>query len=617
VDVIPFSRSAPAGTLTYRSRTQLAEGTLVEVSLRRRMVQGLVVSCQSVAEAKAVLKNATFMLTKTVPTVVGVLPDSIRDAAERTAQLHAATLGSALCSLFGEHIRSDLSFAKIGELYTGTSFRTEAIEHSLEERVRIYKERIALEQNTTLLVVPTIAETEYWKRHLSEFKPVLLSGALTGKRREEALQAAAACTSLVISTPTFSWTPIHSLGTIIIERAGAGSYRSPKRPYLDMRVALTELAQARSLTLVYGDFPLPLEYRPDPTHALSDAPPSSVSILDMRREKPDESKPKAVVEEETREEQWMAVPQAMRDEIQKTLGEGGRVLTLAVRRGYAPSVVCRDCGTSRVDEFGNVLTFTKEGPHGRAFRTVDGRVLENTNVLCELCGSWNLMPMGVGVERVEEELRSAFPEATVIRFDGDTVRSLTMAKKALVDADRPCSIIVGTEGALPWIRASNVPPFDLALIVSADSLLALPFWRARERFVRLAHTVTGMTERLMLGTRLPEDSAVDAVIHPTTTSFFKEETMLRSALQYPPFGTLISLQAEATRTQLDNLDSEIKKAIGTYTYSVLPDRALTRTQLRRSYVLRLPAGAWPNQELHERLRALSPSVRILIDPEAF
>ncbi|KND49590.1 MAG: primosomal protein N' (replication factor Y) (superfamily II helicase) [Parcubacteria bacterium C7867-008] len=615
VDVIPFSRTAPAGTLTYRSRTALTEGTIVEVSLRRRMVQGLVVSCQSVAEAKATLKNATFVLTKSVPTVMGTLPESLRTAAERTAQLHASTLGSTLGSLFGEHIRSDLSFAEIQNLHEGSGFAVNTVEMPVEERIRSYTDSISRTQHPVLLVVPTIAETEYWKQCLAKYKPVVLSSTLVGQKREAALHAASSA-SLVISTPSFSWTPIQNLGTIIVERAGAGSYRSPKRPYLDMRVALTELARARSINLAYGDFPLPLEYRPDPAAPLTTTDPS-VTILDMRREKLDTEKPKAVVEEETKEEQWMAVPQAMRDEIAKTLDTGGRVLALAVRRGYAPSVVCRDCGTTRVDEFGNVLTFTKEGPHGRAFRTVDGRILENTNVLCELCKSWNLMPLGVGVERVEEELRAAFPDATVIRFDGDTVRTLSMAKKALVDAPRPCTIVVGTEGAVPWIRASQVPQFDLVVIASADSLLALPFWRARERFVRLAYTVVGMTERLLLGTRLPEDTAVDAVLHPQTTSFFTEETALRSALHYPPFGTLISIQAEATRNQLDALGSAIRSAIGTHSFTVLPDRPLTRTMLRRSYVLHLSEGIWPNQELHARLRTLPPSVRILIDPEAF
>ncbi|HEV7121425.1 MAG TPA: hypothetical protein VGN56_01205 [Candidatus Paceibacterota bacterium] len=618
VDVIPFSRTAPAGTLSYRSREPLAEGTIVEVSLRRRMVQGLVVGCQSVAEAKATLKSASFLLSKTVPHAAGMLPDALRTAAERIAQLHAATLGSALASLFGEHIRSDLSLADT-QLQPGSGHRADAIELPLAERSAAYRKIISMNGAhgcATLLVVPTIAETEYWKQEFAEHAPLALSGALTGKRREAALQAAVSAASLVIATPSFSWTPLRALGSIIIERMGAGSYRAPKRPYLDFRTALRELARAREIPIAYGDFPLPLEYRTDPEAALS-VPGSAVSVLDLRREKAEETKPGMPVKPEAEPEPWAAVPRVMREAITRALDESGRALVLAVRKGYAPSVVCRDCGTARTDEFGNVLTFTKEGPHGRSFRTVDGRIVEAADVTCATCGSWNLMPLGVGVERVEEELRSAYPDARIIRFEGDTVRTLAMAKKALDAVHEPGTIVIGTEGALPWLLALHAHPFDLAVIASADSLLALPFWRARERFVRLGLLLASLAHQLLLGTRLPEDAAVNAVAHPGTTGFFAEESSLRKALRYPPFGTLIALQAEATRAQLDALDASIRAAIGSAEYVVLPDRPLTRTQLRRSCVLHLAQGAWPDAALAERLRALPPSIRTLIDPEAF
>lgn len=613
VDVIPFSRTAPAGTLSYRSRDLLAEGTIVEVSLRRKIVQGLVVGCQSVAEAKATLKTASFMLTKTVPHIAGTLPDMLRTAALSTAEYHAATLGSTLASLFGEHIRSDLSLVDAEEMPLGDGFHIEAVEDSFESRAQAYERFIASntkEDRATLLVVPTIAETEFWKDRFSKEKPLVLSSVLTGKRREAALAASVTATRLIISTPSFSWTPIRSLGSIIIERAGAGAYRIPKRPYLDMRVALRALAEARALTLVYGDHPLPLEYRPHPVVALRTLA-GSVTILDARREKPEEGSQAA---QQAVDEPWSAIPPVMRDAIGYAVGAGGHALVLAVRKGYAPSVVCRDCGTTRTDEFGNVLTFSKEG--GRVFRTVDGTMIEQADVTCAVCGSWNLMPLGIGVERVEEELRAAFPDSTVIHFEGDTVRTLASATKALLQAREPGSIIVGTEAALPWLLAAKLFPFSIAAVPSADSLLALPFWRSRERFVRLGLLLASMSERLILGTRMPDDTAVSA-IKDAESGFFAEETGLRKALSYPPFGTLLVLQAEGTKAQLEQLDRAISIALGSHTTTILPERALTRTVLRRSYVLRLPQDSWPDPVLAGALQQLPPSVRVLIDPESF
>jgi hypothetical protein len=204
VDVIPFSRSAPPGTLSYRSRTELPEGTVVEVSLRRKHVQGLVVSCQSVAEAKATLKNASFLLTKDVPHIVGSLPDALRDAAHKTAEYHAATLGSTLAALLGEQARSDVSL--VHPLSAGTGFVIDTTEHTVDERASAYEALIASATENgaaTLLVVPTLAEIEYWKQTLASWKPVVLSGALVGRKREDALAASVSGARLIIATPMF------------------------------------------------------------------------------------------------------------------------------------------------------------------------------------------------------------------------------------------------------------------------------------------------------------------------------------------------------------------------------------------------------------------------------
>ena len=92
-----------------------------------------------------------------------------------------------------------------------------------------------------------------------------------------------------------------------------------------------------------------------------------------------------------------------------------------------------------------------------------------------------------------------------------------------------------------WLLAALPVPLSLAAIASADSLLALPFWRARERFVRLGLLLTSIAPRALIATRLPDDAAVKTLRDPKDTSFFDEESSLRKALGYPPYGTLISL----------------------------------------------------------------------------
>lgn len=605
VDVIPLASTAPPGSLSYRSAKKLAPGRIVSVKLRRRHVPGIVVECVPLLNAKARLKAAPFSLSGDLSVEKGTLPPSLMSAVERIAAWHAASRGAVLSSLFLELIRSDQALTG-AQLAPGPGFRLEPVERTLLKRAAQYRAAITdtlAADRAALLVVSTLAEVEFWKRELGSFAPVVLSGSLTGTRRRAMLERAAGCRTLIIATPSFAWTPVDRLGLIIVERVGAGGFRLPKRPYLDVRVAVLELARARELPLLQGDFPLPLEFRAG-RRRLTGVP--DLEILDARRD-----------EAEQGEEPWSPVPQEMAERIRETIASEGRVAVLAVRKGYAPVVVCRDCGETLKDERGKTYAFSVTGSGERVFRTSDGKSVIGTNLTCPRCGSWNLLPLGVGVERVYEELRALFPKNTVTLFDADNVRTAVAARKRLADL-RPGSIVVGTEAMVPWLLATTDEPLDLACIASADTLLALPFWRARERFVRLGFLFAECARETLIATRMPDDSAVELLGNPEGGAFFDEEATLRKALGYPPFGTLIALTFEGRAQALDALDRHIQEIIQANAELVrIPDHPVRGTVLRRTLVLTLPKDGWPESELEAHLAGLPPSVRVMVDPESF
>jgi primosomal protein N' (replication factor Y) len=452
---------------------------------------------------------------------------------------------------------------------------------------------------------------------------------VTGARRAAALAKAHEAASLIISTPLFSFTPLQNLGHICIERAGAGGYKLPKRPYLDMRIALLELARAYGIPLSYGDFPLPLELRADARKLIGAA---SISIMDTRK---DAGTKKDATATEEEKKPWSAVPDPLRARLSEVLAAGGRAAVLAVRKGYAPVVVCRDCGQALRDERGAVYAFTQEGGE-RRFRTSDGVSVLGTKMTCPKCASWNLLPLGVGVERVVEELAKLFPESRIVQFDADSARAAAGAKKQLAPLTEPGSIVVGTEAMVPWLLAAAPEPIDLAAIASADSLLALPFWRARERFVRLAHLLGAVASEVIIATRLPDDTAMALLRDPSDTSFFDEEISLRAALGYPPSGTLISFSFTGSASVLDRLEAEVRAAISDPKAAdrkprnagnspaapgsrlrTVADRLVRGSVYRRTLVLMLPKDGWPDARLAASISSLPPSVRVLIDPESF
>lgn len=607
IDVIPFSRTAP-GVLTYRSKQDLPVGTIVSITVRRTPTQGIVIDSMPVTAAKEMLKNARFLLSRSAPSASGTLPAALMRAVERTAEQHATTSGAVLATMFGEHIRAGIELPA-APLANGNGYEQALCELPLRDRAAQYKKDIRkclTAGKTVLLITPTIPELAFWKEELSQCKPLILSGALTGPRRSKALNGAATHAGLIIATPSFAWTPIEKLGIIIIDRVSAGTYVLPKRPYLSIPYAVDALARERKMPLIIGDFPLPLEYRSGDTVSPSiDFAP--VIVHDARR-------PKDEIQADA--EPWAAIPKAVMEQIRTEIEDGGRAIVLAARKGYAPAVVCRDCGQAQTDERGHAYSFSMTGGE-RVFRTSDGNTIDAKRA-CQRCGSWNLLPLGVGIERVEEELSAALPDATIIMAAPELLMSARKARTAVQEAQRSGTILVGTEAVLPWLYAGQQPetPLPLGVIASADSLLSQPFWRSRERFVRLSYFLNGLCREVILVTRHPDDSAVDAAAHPDSPRFWQEERALRKVLSYPPFGTIITLAIEGSQTRSSFAAKEIQERLAAYSSTQLPSRSLQGSIWRTTLALHLPEDAWPNPELSTYIRSLPPPVRVRIDPES-
>jgi primosomal protein N' len=604
LSVIPLSRTAPPLPLSYRSATQCVPGALVSIPLRKRMIRGLVVECIPVREAKYILKTASFTLAKSIDTKQGKLPNAFLAAAEETALYHACTAGSVLAALMVPVLPESLAEVhteSVGKKRIDAEISIERCEAPLVERRAEYEK--LCREGTTVFVVPTQAEAEEWAKWFSAYKPLVLTGKLTRERREAALTRASTFEGLIITTPSFSWVPTYSLSRIIIERASAGTYSLPKRPYLDLRYALAALARSRGVPLMYGDYPLPLEYRENPESPLPPLSEGSTTIIDVRV--PKKGLEKNSVSEEVVRSSWRAIPETLRKAIRDTLAAEGRVAVLAIRKGYAPSVVCGDCGTALTDAHGQALTLaTQNGV--RVFRSTSGGVVESVESFCKVCGSWNLKPIGIGIELVEEELRAAFPKVPLISLTEEN-RKNTSLKNIRAEIELPGTLILGTESMLPLI--SPFAPVELGIIASADSLLALPFWRSRERFVRVGRMFAERAHSLLIATRRPDDPAF-------TEAFWHEENQLRSLLSYPPYGTLIVFHIEGSQARISEAREALREACAPHLPYEVSERAISASTFRASVVLQLSAKDWPDAKLSARIAALSPAIRVQINAES-
>ncbi len=608
LDVIPFSKSAPQGTLSYRSTKKLQPGALVSVTLRRTPIQGVVVDCATVAERKSELKRASFTLASSDPVEEGALSKELMEAARMVALYHATSVGLVLTALIGEYVRAEVLFPKQKKVRAYTTLPT-TIEAELATRKEVYRKAIqdvVSHGDTVQLIVPSLAELIYWQTYFSDLKPLCIAGTTTPKKRAVLFAQAREYTGLVITTPAHEWLPLAHRALTILERVSAGTYQAVTRPYLDYRIAARERARSAQEALLVGDFPLPLEYRPHPDAPLASTSTSVVSVVDVRS-------PKDAPEKKV----WKAVSDELLAEIRAALqGKAPvHIAVLAVRKGYAPAVVCKDCGQTVTDERGRTLSFSVE-QGVRVLRSNDGHTVQSATTLCTRCGSWNLLPLGIGIERVEEELRAVFTDTPIVSFAAETIRSHAHVQKLLHPLLDTSCIVVGTEAMLPWLQVSEKEfPLTLSVVASSDSLLALPFWRARERFLRLVFLFGSLSKKLVIATRHPEDTVFETFSERGTGAFFKEETALRTALSYPPFGTLVTLTIEGSRTHVALVHEDIAPTIQGYAFIQLPDRPVSSAGYKRTLVYRAKKDEWPNEALVSALRTLPQSVKVRIDTE--
>ncbi len=597
IDVVPFIRATSNEEFSYRSNSSVIIGTIVYVPLRHKTVPAIVTKCITVRDAKSFLKNATFTPRTGVIQTNSRLPRVYNEAAHNVAQYHAATYGSVLRQLFtNDEIIAGFPI----RLFNGNGYIETQYEVPYDDRIRYYKSLCEKKQcdGTILFIVPSAVEANRLDKQLSSVS-IILTGSKNTKKHQKILTNIKTA-HVVITTSSHAFVAIQHISSIIIERESATTYQNIRYPHIDMRIALRELARARHVQFIIGDYPIRIEVRTPQNKKLQNPFHKKIHLFSTR---PDDLP--------VPEKRYTTITFSMRKMIQNVLSKKGRVLLIATHRGYASTVICKDCGSAVRDKYGRALSLaTRDGT--RVFRSADGTIVLDADIHCNICGSWNLIPLGAGIERVIEDVTKYFPTATIIRFDSDTITSVAAATRALMKARVSQTILIGTERLIHWLDKQD--SFSLSIVVSADSLLALPFWRARERFVRIAFSIAQYSIYTLIATRHIKDTACRTLVQQPSSIFFNEETELRKTLHYPPYGHLIVFRIIGNTLCRTNGEKLLRNALDQYKLICLPDQIVAKNKAIR--ILICKQKIWPNKELAIRITKLPPWITHTINEES-
>lgn len=258
-------------------------------------------------------------------------------------------------------------------------------------------------------------------------------------------------------------------------------------------------------------------------------------------------------------------------DIEQALVKKEQVILFQNRRGYAPVVICKTCAyTPKCINCDVTLTYHK---HSGKLHCHYCGYREDTPSICPACGSAHLEHKGFGTEKVEDELSLLLPGARISRMDLDTTRSKMAFQNILNDIEeKKIDILVGTQMVA---KGLDFPDITVIGIISADSLLKYPDYRANERSFQLLAQVSGRAGRrgkqgkVVIQTYDPTHRVIGQVIRNDYTDLYNTEIVERKAFNYPPFSRIIQLDIkhkvpEQLYLQAEYLGNELRKHFGSH-----------------------------------------------------
>jgi primosomal protein N' (replication factor Y) (superfamily II helicase) len=407
----------------------------------------------------------------------------------------------------------------------------------------------------SIVLVPEIAlapQTVGRVRQRFGDRVAILHSALTdAERRDERERIASGEARIVVGARSAIFAPIRGLGLIVVDEEHDPSYKQDSDPRYDARTVAAKRAALEGAVAVYGS----ATPRPESWAALerlelggrigADLPP--VRVIDLRREA------------------GYPLSAPLLRELRGVAERRGKAILLLNRRGIAPALHCRACGTTIRCPNCSVSLMLHGDTSLRCHHC--GFATESPST-CPACRSPDLARLGAGTQKLERELERELPELELIRLDADAVAKPEQLAESLARfRDAEGAVLLGTQMVAKGHHFAGV---ELAAVIDADTGLAMPDFRAEERTFQLITQLAGRSGRdapgrVLVQTFQPDSRPVSYAARHDVGRFLTEELERRRALDYPPYSHLVRIvvggpEPEPVVRALEELKAGIKNA---------------------------------------------------------
>jgi primosomal protein N' (replication factor Y) (superfamily II helicase) len=397
-----------------------------------------------------------------------------------------------------------------------------------------------------ILLVPEISLTPVFAARLKERFgdriAILHSNLSASERYDQWWRARRGEVDVAIGPRSALFTPFPRLGLIVVDEEGDGAYKQEETPRYNARDLAVVRAANRKIPVVLGSATPSLESRENAARGkytllqmksrVEARPLPEVELVDLRKERG-----------EKEDKGFVIFSGRLKEVLRETFDAGEQAIILMNRRGYAPYLLCRECGHEfRCNDCSVTLTV-----HRRVNKLICHYCGAQKPIpsKCPLCQGEVLQPIGFGTEKVEERFRRDFPDVSVDVLDRDSTRKKGSLVAILERFRRgETRALIGTQ---MLSKGHHFPNVTLTGVLNADSILGYPDFRSAEKTFYLLTQVAGRSGRgelrgkVMIQTAFPGHYAIQHALRHDYESFYEAEIQFRKTFHYPPVTSMIAI----------------------------------------------------------------------------
>lgn len=369
-------------------------------------------------------------------------------------------------------------------------------------------------------------------------KVAILHSALSdGEKYDEYLKIYREDAKIIVGTRSAIFAPVKNLGIIIIDEEHSDSYKQDNTP----RYNAIDVAKFRGK---YNNIPIILGSATPSYESYARALKNVYTLINMPNRIDNAKMPIIKVVDMAKERKEKILSSYLKDKIQDRLNKNEQIILFLNRRGYATLISCDNCGYTYKCPYCDItLTYHKSSNMLRCHYC--GYSLFKKDK-CPKCNDGKIKALGIGTEKLEQEIKDTFKDAKIIRMDADTTTRKGSHEQIIKDfKDEKYNILLGTQMISKGLDFKKV---SLVGVINTDAILNIPNYKAGERAYALLSQVagragrSGLSSEVIIQTYKRDNFTIMMVERGTYKKNFKYEMAIRKKLKYSPYYYLISIK---------------------------------------------------------------------------